>query len=871
MAKLAATMKLKQLALAKETLLIGSEAYNEISETADSIKNLETTDSEQVNEIEELVYRVEKAIQTYGVSARSNFFFNRHSAAQKKAMADITSSCRMMKEIAMQKKSNNNQQLIRQNNNFVYNHEDGAVVVGMEEETEEIIRVLLPKSQDSKFDFQAIPIWGRSGIGKATLANKIYNDTRIVEKFGHRVNIRLCENINAHDALQHVIESIEGRIDEKYVDMSPTSLANCVRQRLEMSRTLIVLQGVRSIDGWRMLRSVLGAKGCMILFTTRSREVVAESRTQAVHIHEKRLLTEENSWKLFKEMVWPGGAEIQSAMDRMGRLMVKVCEGIPGAIIALAKQLAGKSASEWETMQKNAGRDVSQVMAPSYAELSEEQKLYFLYLGHFRKDPEIEPEKLSHLWEIEGFISSSEGHESGMTLLDITHERLKVLAQKGMTDMRRIIDVIKSCHLVGLMGDMCLSKAEETDFLKVMDLSNQPSFSFGRTRRLVIYLGKYDAKVRTELASNIWSLRIIRVLGEFVWPSTLMSNINEFKALRILDFGRVDFPRGELPEGIFDLQFLRYLSFEGCFLAKLPSSISNLSYLQVLDLRTQYKENGNNIIIPNHVFQKMARLQHLYLPLEFQLRNGKKLRLDGLAELQTLKNFNSKLCEVRDLYKLEKLRNLDAKVEVCLEDLNSITDFMKSRSNNQKGLHRCSIEVKNFDSYSHTKHSAFRQILNSGVPPIVSFQGYIETLPPHFEISQNFTEIVLGSTQLEQDPMATLEKLKNLRLLVLEDDAFKVKKMVCSASGFPELKHLELSKLFIFEEWTVDISAMPRLSHLKIEHCNKLVTLPDRSEFLDSLQEFKMIKMPKPFTQKVSERYDDNRVKRPPSLIVLDV
>ncbi|KAK4733093.1 hypothetical protein R3W88_007354 [Solanum pinnatisectum] len=805
MKKAAATMKLKQLSLAKETLLIGSEAYDEIIETADSIKNLETTDSEQVNEIEELVYKVEDAIQTYGVSARSKFFFNRH-------------------EIAIQKKSNNNQQLIRQNNNFVYNHEDGAVVVGMEEETEEIIQVLLPKSQDSKFDFQAIPIWGHSGIGKATLANKIYNDTRIVKEFGHhhRVNIRLSENINAHDALQHVIDSIEGRIDEKYVDMSPTSLENCVRQYLEMSRMLIVLQGVRSIDGWRELRSVLGAKG---------------------------------------------GAEIQSAMDRMGRVMVKVCEGIPGAIIALAKQLAGKSASEWETVQKNAGRDVSQVMAPSYAELLDEQQLYFLYLGHFREDPEIEPEKLSHLWEIEGLISSSEGHESGMTLLDIAKERLKVLAQKGMIDVRRIIDVIQSCHLVGLMGDMCLSKAEETDFLKVMDLSNQPSFPFGRTRRLVIYLGKYDAKVITELASNIRSLRIIRVLGEFVWPSTLMSNINEFKALRILDFGRVDFPRGELPKGIFDLQFLMYLSFEGCFLAKLPSSISNLSYLQVLDLRTQYKENGNNIIIPNHVFQKMARLQHLYLPLEFQLQNGKKLRLDGLAELQTLKNFNSKLCEIRDLFKLEKLRNLDAKVEVCLEDLNSITDFMTSWSKNQKGIRLCSIEVKNFDSYSGTKHSAFSQILKSGVPPILSFEGYIEKLPPHFDISKNFTEIVLRNTQLEEDPMATLEKLDKLRLLVLEDDAFKVKKMECSASGFPELKHLELSKLFFFEEWRVEISAMPRLSHLKIEHCNKLVTLPDGSEFLDSLREFKMIKMPKPFTQKVSERYD-NLVKRPPSLMI---
>nr|XP_004234239.1 probable disease resistance protein RF45 [Solanum lycopersicum] len=870
MEKLAATMKLEQLALAKETQLIGSKAYEEIMETVHCIKNLETTDREQVNEIEEHVYRVENAIQTYGVRSKSNLFLNRHGAAQKKAMTDITSLCRVMKGIALLQKSNNNQQLMRQNNKFVYNHEDGAVVVGMEDEKEEIIQVLLLNSQvSSEVDFQAVPIWGRSGMGKATLVNEIYNDPRIVKEFGHPhlVNIRLSENINAHDALQHVFELFEGsRIDDKYVDMSTTSLEDCVRQHLEMSRTLIVLQGVGSIDDWRMLRSVLGAKGCIILITTRARQV-AESITQAIHIHEKRPLTEENSWKLFKEMVWPGGAEIQSAiLERM----VKLCEGIPGAIIALAKQLAGKNASEWEiTEQKNARRDVSQVMAPSYAELLDDQKLYFLYLGQFREDSQIEPEKLSHLWEIEGLISSSsKGHESGMTLLDITQERLKVLAQKGMIDVRRIIDVIKSCHLVGLMGDMCLSKAEETDFLKVMDLSNQlASFSFGRTRRVVIYLGKYDAEIKPELASNIWSLRIIRsVVGEFAWPSTLMSNIKEFKSLRILDFGRVDFPRGELPKGISDLQFLRYLSFEGCFLAKLHSSISNLSYLQVLDLRTQYKENGNNTIIPYNVFQKMARLQHLYLPLVFQLQNGKKLRLDGLAELQTLKNLNSKLCEIRHLFKLKKLRNLDAKVEVCVEDLNLITDFMKSRSD--KGLRRCSLEVKNFDCYSDTKHSAFREILNSGVPPIVSFEGYIKTLPPYFDISQNFTEIVLRSTQLEEDPMPTLEKLNNLRLLVLEDDAFKVNQMVCSASGFQELKHLELSRLFSFEKWRVEISAMPMLSHLKIEYCNELVTLPDGSEFLDSLQEFKMIKMPESFTQKVTERYDHNH-KRPPSFIVL--
>lgn len=58
------------------------------------------------------------------------------------------------------------------------------------------------------------------------------------------------------------------------------------------------------------------------------------------------------------------GAEIDPAMERTSREMVKLCEGIPGAIIALAKQLAGKgTVSEWEIVQKNARPYLSQVMA----------------------------------------------------------------------------------------------------------------------------------------------------------------------------------------------------------------------------------------------------------------------------------------------------------------------------------------------------------------------------------------------------------------------------------------------------------------------------------------------------------------------------
>ncbi|KAM3393833.1 hypothetical protein BC332_09943 [Capsicum chinense] len=59
------------------------------------------------------------------------------------------------------------------------------------------------------------------------------------------------------------------------------------------------------------------------------------------------------------------------------------------------------------------------------------------------------------------------------------------------------------------------------------------------------------------------------------------------------------------------------------------------------------------------------------------------LTQDHLTGL-TLKNFNSNLCEIRNLFKLSKLRDLNAKVEESLEDLKSITELMKTDEQKQQ-------------------------------------------------------------------------------------------------------------------------------------------------------------------------------------------
>ncbi|CAA3002398.1 probable disease resistance RF45 isoform X1 [Olea europaea subsp. europaea] len=72
-------------------------------------------------------------------------------------------------------------------------------------------------------------------------------------------------------------------------------------------------------------------------------------------------------------------------------------------------------------------------------------------------------------------------------------------------------------------------------------------------------------------------------------------------------------------------------------------------------------------------------------------------------------------------------------------------------------------------------------------------------IAPHYEITKRLTEMVLIGSQLKEDPMTTLDKLPELQVLVLQNDAFDRKKMVCVESSFMKLKRLELSTLRFLE------------------------------------------------------------------------
>ncbi|XP_009617936.3 disease resistance RPP8-like protein 3 [Nicotiana tomentosiformis] len=649
---------------------------------------------------------------------------------------------------------------------------------GLKEDQKRVRQVILsgtgsniPESS-SQIGVPVIPICGAVGSGKTTLAKRIlYEDPIVTKEFNTRIWVNVSEKFEIRDILRQVLVSCHGWMKHMFYS-SEEQLLERIEERLKSQRTLIVLDDIRSIEAWETVCKTFPKldKRSIVLVTTRV-GYVAEYICRNEFVHTMTPLNEE---ALFREALPPRADTV-------------------------------------------------------YNELPDHLKPCFVYLGHFLEDQEIDPEKLSHLWMIEGLLSTGESAR-GESTMEMTERYLRELTLKGIVKVQAeevpTTKKFKACCIVQGIENFCVSNCEQKRFLKIIDLREKDYSlsSIDEPRRLVIYLGNHRVDIEPKVAKIIRSLRVVlgnmqQIENEFIWPNEML-NLEEFRVLRILDFNGIDFRGQKLPTGIFNLELLRYLSFKGCVLEELPSSISKLSYMQVLDLRVK---ELIEIKIPN-VLGNMRRLNHLYLPLKFVTQNGKKLGLNSLTELATLENFNTRLCKADDIFKLLKLRYLGAKVEGDFDDLVSITNYMKTTLSNF--LHS-TVDVIDFDCYAEERHSVLRELFQCQAARILRFKGHIGRLPSSDEISPSFTQLVLNKSHLNESSMPTLEKLPNLGVLVLSDDAYIAKKIIFSDSGFPKLKRLELLNLCFLEIFEVKNTAMPILCSLEIRNCEKLESLPD--------------------------------------------
>ncbi|VAI68522.1 unnamed protein product [Triticum turgidum subsp. durum] len=163
-------------------------------------------------------------------------------------------------------------------------------------------------------------------------------------------------------------------------------------------------------DELKPLLCSVGGPGSVIVVTCRSKQVASIMCT--VKPHELVFLSEEDSWELFLNKAFSNGVDDQPELVAILRRIVNKCEGLPLALKMMGGLLSSKEkVQEWKAIQESNIRDndggkyeVMPILKLSYKHMSSEMKQCFAFCAVFRKDYEMEKDRLMQLWMANGFI-----------------------------------------------------------------------------------------------------------------------------------------------------------------------------------------------------------------------------------------------------------------------------------------------------------------------------------------------------------------------------------------------------------------------------------------------------------------------------------
>ncbi|KAI5388053.1 putative disease resistance RPP13-like protein 3 [Lathyrus oleraceus] len=722
-------------------------------------------------------------------------------------------------------------------------------VVGFVHESEVVINRLV---LDGSSPFNVVSIIGMGGLGKTTLARKVYNSHKVKNHFNCRAWVCVSNECRARELLLGLFQNLMPNNDYEGRSLSDAELKKRVWECLKWKKYLLVLDDLWKIRDWDELKDAFpdGNRGSRILITSRLKEVASHTGRDPPFF--LQFLSEEQSWELFSKKVFRG-EEYPCDLESLGKQIVKSCGGLPLSIVVLAGLLANKEKShrEWSKVLGHVNwyltRDETQVkdvvLKLSFDNLPSRLKPCFLYLGMFPEDCEIHVKKLLQLWMAEGFIQETGSRDA----CDVAEDYLYELIDRSLIQVARVKynRGVRTCRIHDLLRDLCILESKEDNIFQVCTDNNiliptKPRrLSVHSVMDVYIFSNTNDhSSVRSLLGSNRDC-----VLSHRQWKWLTKG----FKLVRVLDLeGICCF---KIPAYLENFIHLRYLRVKSPCITSVPDSICNLQNLQTVDFGRSSEKNMS-VSFPIGISQ-LKHLGHVYTYCPIMLR-GRCSESNGnvMWNLHTISSIvlNKKttyLIEKKSFPKLRKLGlfisskfNGDVpKMLLSLQQLKHLNKLeikfgLKDYLDLRWDINCKPAEV--LESLKQLSHLSILKIMNA-----CEVVKCVTMFPP------NITKLTLrGLTCLNDTGIKTIGNLTKLQKLILSGkykrsvnfwSSDSVYDLNCVEDGFPQLQEFHMKDLHI-RSWKLGNGSMPHLQILDIQRCSKLDSLPSELWSLTTLK-----------------------------------
>ncbi|CAO2142754.1 unnamed protein product [Urochloa humidicola] len=703
-----------------------------------------------------------------------------------------------------------------------------------------------------------LAIVGTGGVGKTTLAQKVYNDRKIKGCFNKQAWVCVSKDYSEIAILKEILRKIEVQyMQDELIDELQSKLKLAINEK----SFFLVLDDVWESHTWaNLLKTPMHTAAAGIILLTSRLDIVA-AEIGVDHTHRVDLMSVDVGWELlWKSMDINEEKEVENLRD-LGRDIVRRCGCLPLAIKIVARVLARKdqTENEWKNiLRKDAWSmskphsEITSALYLSYDELPHCLKQCFIYCAMFSEDGIIYRHDIVRMWVAEGFIDE----QDGQLLEDTAEEYYDELIYRNLLQPDYLRANLSKCTMHDLLRQLACHLSREECFV-----GDPESRTASEARRISVVTSK-DMVVLPSMDKKGCKLRTMRIS----YGKSLRVDNTIFRKLpyiRVLDLTSSTIQ--SIPYCIGRLIHLRLLDLDGTDISCLPESICCLINLQVLNL-----QRCNALYSLPLGITRLCSLRRLGLagtPIN-QVPKG----ISGLKSLNDLEGFpigrgsdngartqhGWSLNELGPLWQLRKLDMIKLeRASTCSKDSLLVDKkFLKQ-------LYLCFTDGTDEPYYDEEDVINIEETFNKKlIPPrnlediaIEDFFGqrfptWLDTAT-HFP-SLKYLKLLNCKSCMHLPPIGQLPSLKYLRI----KGATAVTKIgseflgcgvgylgSAEAVAFPKLETLVIEDMPNWEEWTFGVAGdqaaaagkeaphprmelLPRLMNLYLVRCPKLRALP---------------------------------------------